>query len=469
MTDDLAYAGVTGQAAALHAGDVSARELTELLLRRIEAYDGGLNAFTVVTAEQALAEADRRDSVPRADRGPLHGVPVAIKEENDVEGLVTTFGTAANSRPAAADSEVVRRLRAAGAVIIGKTNMPEFGLFPFTESTAHGTTRNPWSSEHTTGGSSGGSAAAVAAGLVPAAIGGDGGGSIRIPAACCGLFGLKPARGRTTTSPHPHLWYGLGVIGPLTRSVADSALVHDAIRGSLPGDMFRAAQPPTSFTEAAATAPARLRIGWSAKPVTRGVRPAPEVVEAVTATAALLAELGHHVEEIDPRYPDPTAAFVPQWFAGMRAEAFAVDDYARLERRTRQTARLGTWARPGVTRWALGRNEKLAARANRVFGHVDVLLTPALACLPPRTGRLTGTGTLRAVLRAMPMIAYSALWNVTGNPAASIPGGFTADGLPLAVQLVGRRDDETTLLSLSAQLETARPWAGRRPPLTPAP
>ncbi|MGW1882655.1 amidase [Streptomyces sp. NPDC001970] len=463
MTEDLVYAGVAGQAAAVRAGDISARELTQLLLDRIEEHDGILNAFTVTMAEEALAEAARRDATPRDERGPLHGVPVAIKEENDVEGHVTTFGTAANTRPAAADSEVVRRLRAAGAVVIGKTNMPEFGLFPFTESSACGTTLNPWSLEHSPGGSSGGSAAAVAAGLVPAAIGGDGGGSIRIPAACCGLFGLKPTRGRVSTAPHPHLWWGLGVIGPLTRSVLDSALVHDAIRGSTAGDMFRAAEPATSFTTAAATEPRRLRIGWSTKPVARGVKPSAEVVRAVSETAALLAELGHHVEEIDPRYPDPTAAFVSQWFAGLRTEAFATDDYGRLERRTRETVRLGTWARPGVTRWAIARGEKIGARANRVFEQIDVLLTPTIAGVPPRTGQLTGTGTIRAALRAMPMIAYCALWNVTGNPAASVPAGLTGAGLPLAVQLVGRRDDETTLLSLAAQLETARPWAGRTP------
>lgn len=468
MTDDLAYAGVAGQAEAVRAKDVSARELTELLLARIERHNGSLTAFTVVMAEEALAEAARRDETPQADRGPLHGVPVAIKEENDVEGRVTTFGTAANSRPAAADSEVVRRLRAAGAVVIGKTNMPEFGLFPFTESSAHGATLNPWASGHSPGGSSGGSAAAVAAGLVPAAIGGDGGGSIRIPSASCGLFGLKPSRGRVSTSPHPHLWWGLGVLGPLTRSVLDSALVHDAIRGSLPGDMFRATDPATSFAGAAVTEPRQLRIGWSTKSASVGVRPAADVVRAVEETATLLAELGHHVEEVDPRCPDPTAAFVPQWFAGLRTEAFAMDDYSRLERRTRETVRLGSWVRPRVTRWALAQGERTATKANRVFERIDVLLTPTMAGLPPAAGRLSGTGTVRAALRAMPMIAYCALWNVTGNPAASVPAGFSADGLPLAVQLVGRRDDEPTLLSLSAQLETARPWAGRTPPGFPA-
>ncbi|NUS51237.1 MAG: amidase, partial [Nocardioidaceae bacterium] len=193
--DDLAWAGVAGQAAAVARGEVSSRDLVAATLVRIHRYDGRLNAFTVVLDEQALAEAAVRDG-QRGDRGPLHGVPVAIKEEIDVAGQVTTFGGRANSRPATQDAEVVRRLREAGAVVVGKTNMPEFGQFPFTESVAHGLTRNPWNTSRTPGGSSGGSAAAVAGGLVPFAMGGDGGGSIRIPAACCGLFGLKPQRGR---------------------------------------------------------------------------------------------------------------------------------------------------------------------------------------------------------------------------------------------------------------------------------
>ncbi len=370
---------------------------------------------------------------------------------------MTTFGGRGNSVPVAADSEVVRRLRAAGAVVVGKTRMPEFGAWPYTESAAYGATRNPWDTTRTPGGSSGGTAAAVSSGMVPVGMGGDGGGSIRIPSAMCGLFGLKPQRGRVTTAPHPHLWWALGVVGPLTRSVMDSAIVHDVIGGSLDSDRWHAGRVG-SLVAAARRDPGRLRIGWSTRPVTFGVRPDPAHVRAVHATCRLLAELGHDVVEVDPRYPDPTPAFVPQFFAGIRTEADEVAHYRRLERRTRTTYRLGSWVTDGITERALAATERVSARANRVFEQVDVLLTPTTAHRPPEVGVLDGVGPVRAALRSMPAIAYAALWNVAGNPAAAVPRGVAADGLPLSVQLVGPTDGEEVLFSLAAQLEAADPW-----------
>jgi amidase len=461
MSSHLADLSVAELARRTASGEVSAVEVTEACLSRIEQRDPALNAFSVVLATEARAEAADRDAALAAGEapGPLHGVPIAVKEELDVAGCVTTFGGRSNSTPAAADGEVVRRLRAAGAVIIGKTRMPEFGQWPFTESEDAGYTRNPWNPEHTPGGSSGGTAVAVAAGMVPIAIGGDGGGSIRIPSACCGLFGLKPQRGRVTTSPLPHLWWGLGTVGPLARSVVDSAIVYDVLRGSLEGDLFRADEPRTSFTVAARTEPGRLRIGWSAKSAIRGIRPHASHVQAVRDTAQLLSDLGHDVREVDPHYPDATLAFVPQFLGGVRAEADEVEHYDRLEKRTRETYRLGGWVRPGIVQRALRAGEKVAARADRVFADIDVLLTPTIAHRPRKVGALDSGGTVTAALRSQPMIAHCALWNVTGHPAAAVPAGVGDDGLPLSVQLVGRRHDETTLLSLSAQLETARPWA----------
>ena len=463
--DDLFFAGVTGQAAAIADGGVTSRELVEGVLTRIQRYDGRLNAFTVVMAEQALAEAAARDAAPAGERGPLHGVPVAVKEEVDVAGQVTTFGGRANTTPAPRDAEVVRRLRAAGAVVVGKTNMPEFGQWPFTESNAHGMTRNPWDTRKTPGGSSGGSAAAVAAGLVPFALGGDGGGSIRIPAACCGIFGLKPQRGRVSSDPHPHLWWGLGTAGPLTRSVLDSALVYDVIHGALPGDRFHAVTPAASFADAARAPHRPLRIGWSTKPSGARGGPDPAHARAVHDTAELLASLGHRVEEADPGYPDASAAFLPQNLGGVRAEALLVEHPERLERRTRENARLGAWARPAVVERAMRLGERVAEKANRVFETYDVLLTPVIGPRPGGVGQVDGLGAVRSGLRSLPMIAFTALWNVTGNPAAAVPAGFADDGLPLSVQLVGRRDDEATLLTLSAELERARPWADARPVL----
>ena len=218
--------------------------------------------------------------------------------------------------------------------------------------------------------------------------------------------------------------------------------------------------------EAAGRAPGRLRIGWTVKPVTKGVKPHAEHVAAVRDTAALLTDLGHDVREVDPHYPDPTTAFVPQFFAGIRTEADAVEHYDRLERRTRETYRLGSWVTPRVIDFALRQTETISAKANRVFdpstssghGEVDVLMTPSTAHRPPRVGVLDGTGSVRASLKAMPAIAYAALWNLAGNPACNVPAGTAADGLPLGVQLVGRTDGEETLLSLAAQLEAARPW-----------
>lgn len=442
------------------AGDTTALEAVEASLERIERRNPGVNAFSVVLADQARAEAARLDAQHAASGavGPLHGVPVAIKEEIDVAGCVTTFGGRGNSTPAAEDSEVVRRLRQAGAVVVGKTRMPEFGQWPFTESVDGGITRNPWDHARTPGGSSGGTAAAVALGMVPVAIGGDGGGSIRIPAACCGLFGLKPTRGRVTSHPMPHLWWALGTTGPLTRTVLDSALVYDVIRGNARCDRFTAPEPSTSFIAAAGADPGRLRIGWSVKPVTRGVRPAREHVEAVEETARLLAGLGHEVHEVDPHYPDPSAAFVPQFFGGVRTESDAVEHFERLEPRTRQVYRLGGWVSQRVIDTAIAVGEGVSAKANRIFTEVDVLLTPTIGPRPRKVGVLDRGGPVRAALRSAPMIAWTALWNVTGNPAASVPTGLADDGLPVAVQLVGRIGEEPTLLSLAAQLERARPW-----------
>ncbi|MBW8751160.1 MAG: amidase [Propionibacteriales bacterium] len=441
-------------------GEATAVEAVAASLERIERRNPGVNAFSVVLGERALADAAALDARFAADgtAGPLHGVPVAIKEEIDVAGCVTTFGGRGNSTPADEDGEVVRRLREAGAIVVGKTRMPEFGQWPFTESVDGGITRNPWDHSRTPGGSSGGTAAAVALGMVPVAIGGDGGGSIRIPAAHCGIFGLKPTRGRVTSHPYPHLWWALGTTGPLTRTVLDSAIVYDVIRGNTDGDLFTAPEPTTSFVAAAGAEPGSLRIGWSNASPARGVRLVREHVEAVEETARLLAGLGHDVREVQPRYPDTTLAFLPQFFAGVRTESDAVEHFERLEPRTRLVYHLGRWVSPRVRDRAIAAGERLAERVNHVFDDVDVLLTPTVPIRPRRAGVLTGTRPVRVALASTQMIAWTALWNVTGNPAASVPAGLGPDGLPLAVQLVGRIGDEPTLLSLAAQLERTRPW-----------
>ena len=473
MTDDLLYAGVEGQARAVASGELSAAELTEAVLERIAAVDPLLNAFTVVLADRARAEAARRDeALSRGeDVGPLHGVPVAIKEELDVAGTVTTYGGSGNRTPAREDGHVTRRLRDAGAVIVGRTNMPEFGAYPFTESARFGTTRNPWAPDRSPGGSSGGTAAAVAAGMVAVGMGGDGGGSIRIPSASCGLFGLKPTRGRVSHSPHAFLWEALGTAGPLARSVVDSALVYDVIRGSVPGDRFAAAEPSCSFADAArlttAESQRKLRVGWSTKPVTRGIRPDPQHVQAVEETAALLEGLGHEVREVDPHYPDPDR--------GVRAAVLRrhpCGESAASRTRPPRSRGAASWSGSAPGRGPAWWPGRYAAASGSPTSWTSASSHGSTCCSPrpPPTGPRRCPSSAAARLR-WPRSGHSRpsptprCWNVTGHPAAAVPAGFADDGMPLAVQLVGRRGDETTLLALSAQVESVRPWADRRPDL----
>jgi amidase len=247
--------------------------------------------------------------------------------------------------------------------------------------------------------------------------------------------------------------------------VPDSALVYDVIRGALPTDRFRAAEPRTSFTEAVDAVPGRLRIGWSTRSPVRGLRPDAEHVQAVRETATTLAGLGHQVEEVEPHYPEVTAPFLVQYVGAMRRESALVERPELLERRTRETARLGAWIRPGTIEWAIRQGEKASVSVDRIFERCDLLLTPVMATRPPLAGAVQGLGTVRSLLRSLPVSAYAAVWNVTGNPAASVPAGFGRDGLPLAVQLVGRSDDEPTILGVAAQLEQTLAWTERRPEL----
>jgi amidase len=361
------FDGVAAQAELVRSGEVSARELVETALARIERLDRELNAFGAVYAERALAEADRADE--RRSRGetpPLLGVPVAVKDEIDIAGEVTSRGTGAIATKASADAEVVRRLRAAGAIVIGKTTMPEVGLWPFTESITWGVTRNPWDTERTPGGSSGGSAAAVAAGLVPAALAADGAGSIRIPAACCGLFGLKPQSGRVPRAPHDADGSHWICFGALTRSVADSALMLDVIAD---GEFAQVAPPP------------RLRIALSdAFPAgTRG-RLDDEVRDALHGTADLLRSLGHEVVEADAGLGlRDGPVIVGLLFRGIHDLVGEIERPQRLERRTRALARPGALISDWMLERLLRAEGRLRERVGRLFADYDVLLTPVMS------------------------------------------------------------------------------------------
>lgn len=464
---ELAYAGIARQARLIADGEVSARELLEVYLERIECLDGSLNAFRVVFAERARLEAGQADARRGAGaERPLLGVPIAVKDDIDVAGETTTYGTNAHGGPAAADAEVVRRLREAGAVIVGKTNVPELTIWPFTETATFGATRNPWDPQRAPGGSSGGSGAAVAAGLVGAALGSDGAGSIRIPAAWCGLFGLKPQRGRVSLAPRARAWHGLSVNGVLTRSVADTALFLDVAAGATAVDADRAPAPAIPFSQCASTPPGRLRIVCSRRFLPGAIaRLDADAARAFEETVDLLRSQGHDVVEADPDYgPQALPAVLVRYLRGIHDDAAALAHPERLERRSRAMARMGGLIPPGVLERMLAGEGQLTERINAIFADHDVLMTPATATPPPRIGQLQGRGALWTLNAVAAMVPYNGIWNVTGQPAASVPAGFGADGLPRAVQLVARPGEEGTLISLAAQVEAQRPWSQSRPP-----
>ncbi|MGH3597764.1 MAG: amidase, partial [Mycobacterium sp.] len=379
----------------------------------------------------------------------------------DVAGEVTTYGTNAHGAAATRDAEVVGRLRAAGAVVIGKTAVPELMMLPYTESLTFGATRNPWNTAFTPGGSSGGSGAAVAAGLAPLALGSDGGGSIRIPSGWCGLFGLKPQRDRISVAPHDDAWCGLSVNGPMARSVKDAALFLD-VTTTLPG-------PGGGFVAAAVRDPGRLRIALSTKaPPPLIVKCGKEQRAAVGQAGALLRDLGHHVVARDPDYPPAAiyANYLPRYFRGICNDVRSLPHPDRLEARTRNMARIGSLFPDRLMAAMRAREAALAARIQSIFDDVDVVVTPGNATGPSRIGAHQRRGAVSSLLLASARVPFFEIWNLTGQPAAAVPWGLDGDGVPLSVQLVGRPYDEATLLALGAQIEAARPWAHRRPPVS---
>ena len=461
--DELTFAGPAALADLVRRRELRPRELVELFLRRIESIDSRLNAFRVTLADEALAAAD----AAVGSDGPLAGVPVAIKDEMAVAGQAVTRGSRSYGPSETADAEIVRRLRAAGAIPIGITNVPELMIFPWTASAANGTTRNPWNPDRTPGGSSGGSAAAVAAGMVPCATAADGGGSIRIPAACCGLVGMKPTRGRVSTQPVRESWLGLTVFGALTRTVSDSALLLDAIHGALPDDVYAAPPFEGSYLKAAMTPPTRLRIAASRKlPPGSVARISADQRGAFERTATLLSELGHEVVERAPFYGAAAIEFVQMWMRGIYEEARHVPDHSQLERSTRQLVAAGRRLVPERRRETLlaGRPAR-TARVLELWQEVDVLMMPVLASTAIAAEGAYAKSAPVAFDRSSRFMPFNPAFNLTGQPSIALPAGFGADGLPLSVQLVGRPGAEDLLYSLAGQLEAARPWAHHRPNL----
>ncbi|WP_375154369.1 amidase [Nocardia cyriacigeorgica] len=456
--------GLAELAEAIAGSTITSVAATTDALDRIEASQPSLNAFRIVRRERALteaAEADRR--IAAGERLPLLGVPIAVKDDTDIAGEPTAFGAGGDFAPKTEDAESVRRLRAAGAVIVGKTNTCEYGQLPFTSGAAFGHTRNPWGRAHTPGGSSGGSSAAVAAGLVPAALGSDGAGSVRIPAAWTNLVGIKPQRGRISTWPLAEAFNGLTVNGPLARTVGDAALLLDAAAGPHHGDKHTPA--PLTLSDAVGRDPGRLRIALSLNIPFTATRTElhPEVEAGVHHIAKTLRELGHSVTVTNLHYGVMMgASFLPRSMAGIRAVHDRMPG-ARVDPRTIANVRTGQLL-SGPALFAARQAETLLhRRIGRFFDDFDVVLAPTTATPPPRAEEIDDIGVVATNNLITAACPYTWPWNVLGWPSVNVPAGFTATGLPVGAQLMGTANTEPLLVSLAAQLESELHWERQRP------
>src|SRR3954451_10869691 len=474
MNDNLLWKSALGQARMVREGDCSSRELVDATLDAIERLNGELTAFVHVAADEARAEANK---VQAGDERPLAGVPIAVKDLlAPVAGMPMTWGVEAmKGWVPTEDGNVARRLRRAGAIVVGKTNTPELGILPVTEPDANGPTRNPWDPGRTPGGSSGGSGAAVASGMISLAHGNDGGGSIRIPAAACGLVGLKPSRGRVSMQP---IWteggVGLPTDGVLTRTVRDTAAGLDVLAGYEPGDAYMLPPPSASFAEAADREPGRLRVGFATESP-NGVPVDPEVQQAVRDAAQLLGKLGHDVEEAQPDVDSEQYVenFIKVWIggtgdelhtlAGLRGREIADDEIEPLTRQMRDISNSLTATDYLV---ALDYLRRISRRIIAWWEGYDILVTPTLAKPAIELGALDpaeGAEPVTRLMNSATWVPFTPVWNVTGQPAISLPLSQSQDGLPIGVQFIGAPAAEETLISLAAQLEQARPWSDRRP------
>jgi amidase len=452
------------QGVAIRAGEVSAAELVEHYLERVGRLDESLGAFVTVTADRA-----REAAASVSGGGPLAGVPTAIKDLNATAGVRTTYGSAVFADNVADFSdELVLRIEAAGMVSLGKTNTPEFGSPCYTEPDVAPPAVTPWDTTRMAGGSSGGAAAAVAGGLVAVAQGSDGGGSIRIPASCCGLFGLKPTRGRISSAPMYGEVTGLATSGPLARTVRDAAALLDVMAGRAVGDPFWAPEDARPFLDACDRDPGRLRIARFSTPVIADTEVHPECLQAWEDASRLLESLGHDVVDIDPPLPrEAVPVFETSWavLTALSTVDLPPEARARLRPLTRWLGHLGEQVSGPRFGLALGELRRVAARTLAAVASYDAVLTPTLATPPLPVGALRNDADPAADFEAQKRFTpWTSMWNVTGSPAVSLPLHQTPDGLPVGVMLAARPGDEATLLALSAQVEAAAPWRDRHPP-----
>jgi amidase len=468
---DLLFRPALELAALVRAGELSSRELVAASLERIDALNPELNAFVDVFHDEALAAAA---AIHPGDTRPFAGVPIAVKNNRAIEGKRLTFcSDFAGDWIAPYDHNVVRRLRAAGFVIVGSTTLPEWGILPWTNTKRFGATRNPWNPARTSGGSSGGSATAVAAGMVPIAHANDGGGSTRIPAACCGLVGLKPQRNRISLAPEIGQSF-LAIDGVLTRTVADTAAALDVLAGPEVGDAAWAPPPPEPFAATAGRAPGRLRVAVTVEPPL-DVPVEPARAQAARDAAAALESLGHEVEAADPPWRQPglgelfTALFAPLVMS--QVAAAAVIGGRAPEEHDMEPLSWALWQRvAGMSaleaQGATVRLEGFARALLQWMDRYDVLVAPALAEAPVLLDAVhwQTDDPMGLFTRSAAFTPFTAVANVTGQPAIAVPMG-EHHGVPVAAQLFGRPAEEGALLAVAAQLEAARPWAGRRPPI----
>ncbi len=450
------------QGAAIRTGEVSTAELVEHYLERIDRLSKTLGAFVTVTAEEARAASPEGS-------GPLAGVPTAIKDLNATSGVATGFGSPvfADFVPGF-DDEVVRRIATAGLVSLGKTSTPEFGSPCYTEPEGAPPAVTPWDTSLMAGGSSGGSGSAVSAGLVPIAQGSDGGGSVRIPASCCGIVGLKPTRGRISGGPMYGDPIGLAANGSLARTVRDAAAMLDVMAGRAVGDPFWAPEEASSFLDACDREPGRLRIARFAEPVIADAVIDPECIRAWEDASTLLEALGHEVVDIDVPLPrDKVAVFETCWAVLTALSVVHLPEEKRslLRPLTLWLSDRGSAVSGPEFGLAIGELRRVAARTLAAVSSYDAVLTPTLATPPLPVGAIRDdddpAGDFEAQKRFTP---YTSMWNVTGSPAISLPTHQTPDGLPVGVMLATAPGDEATLLSLAAQVEEAEPWRDRTPP-----
>jgi amidase len=458
----------TAQAMLLRDRAVSSVELVGHHLDRIDRYATALGAFVTVTAEQALEQAAAADELIAGGRAGLFtGVPTAIKDLTPTAGVRTTMGSATMlDHVPPVDAYLVALMRAAGFISLGKTNTPEFGLSSYTDNDLVGPARTPWDLTRNAGGSSGGAAAAVAAGLVPLAQGSDGGGSIRIPASSCGIFGFKPSRGRVSAGPSGSDWSGLAVDGPLSRTVRDAAALLDVIAHPMPGDLRPLPDPRVAFTEWARRTPGRLRVArWSGTHL-EGIEPGPDAVEAWERASRLLESLGHEVVDVANPFP---SALEPQfnviWSSGIAGAPIPPEAAQALRANTRYWRDRGSRATAVELARAMQFVEATTREVVTSLQPYDAMLTPTLALPPQPVEWFNESGDpVEDHHRELLYTPYTALYNMSGQPAATLPLHWTAEGLPVGVMLAGLPGEDGPLFSLCAQVEAAAPWHDHRPP-----